>query len=204
MLKTTVRLNYNYGFKWFERDHLKVKGWVIDESGKSHRDNDLVDYFSSVKDVEDLKNLLARTTGHFSAILIFEEFLLAVVDRGRSIPLYFKNDAGHVQISDSGFSLGSEYDPYSFEEYLAAGHVTQNKTLLRDISQLGAGEIGCFTKDDVVIISYFEFLPSQQILEPFELSVKRFVEILDSDYKNLIKGLNGRTVVVPLSGGYVS
>lgn len=205
MLKTTVRLNYNYGFKWFEKDQLKVKGWVIDESGKSYRDGDLVDYFSSVKSVEDLKALLSNTTGHFAAIFIFDDCLIAAVDRGRSLPLYFKNEKGHVQIADSGFSLNeSEYDPYSFEEYLAAGHVTQNKTLLKNISQIGAGEIGCFTKDSAEIISYFEFLPKKQIIEPFDLSVKRFVELLDSDYKNLIKALNGRTVVIPLSGGYDS
>jgi len=210
MLNTAIELKYNYGFKWFEKNHVKVKGWVIDYSGKSYKDSDLVDYFSNIKTLLELKELLLRTTGHFAAILVFDDFLIAAADRGRSIPLYFRKDRSKVEISDSGFCLlentveGLEFDPDSFKEYLAAGHVTQNKTLLRNVSQLGAGEIAYCTKDSTEIISYFDFLPHKHIHESFDLSVVRLVETLDSDYKNLISALNGRTVVIPLSGGYDS
>lgn len=209
MLSATIELNYNYGFKWFEKNHVRAKGWVIDDSGKSYRNLELVDYFFNVKTLKDIKELLLRTTGHFAVILVFEDFLMAAADRGRSIPLYFRSDRGNIEISDSGFSLigiqnEMEFNPYSFQEYLAAGHVTQNKTLFKNVSQLGAGEIGCFTKDNVEITSYFDFLPNQQFQESFELSVGRFVETLDFDYKNLINALSGRTVVIPVSGGYDS
>lgn len=210
MLNTAIELKYNYGFKWFEKNHVKAKGWVIDDSGKSYKGLGLVDYFSDVRTTAELKELLLRTTGHFAIILVFDDYLIAVADRGRSIPLYFRNNRGKVEISDSGFCLlentveGLEFDPDSIQEYLAAGHVTQNKTLLRNVNQLGAGEIACFTKDNIEIISYFDFLPHKLIQESLELSVTRLVEILDSDYKNLISALNGRTVVIPLSGGYDS
>lgn len=210
MLKTSIKLSYNYGFKWFEKDNVRVKGCVIDDSGKSHQNENLADYFLGINTIEGLKKLLAKTTGHFAAIISSSEFLIAVTDRGRSIPLYFRKDRGIVEISDSGFNLvdkqnlESEYDQYSFQEYLAAGHVTQNKTLLKNVCQLGAGEIVYFTNEKVDIVSYYQFLPDNKNMDFFEKSVDRFVEILEGDYQNLINALNGRAVVIPLSGGYDS
>jgi asparagine synthase (glutamine-hydrolysing) len=210
MLKASIKLNYSYGYKWFEKGNLKVKGWVIDDSGKSYQNESLIDYFSNINSVENLTGLLTKTTGHFAVIISISDSLIALADRGRSIPLYFRNDRGCAEISDSGFSLvdsknlGSEYDSYSFQEYLAAGHVTQNKTLLKNVSQLGAGEIAIFTEDKVDVISYFHFLPNTYEVDTFENFSNRFIEILDNSYKSLINSLNGRTVVIPLSGGYDS
>lgn len=210
MLNISIKLNYNYGYKWFEKDNIKAKGWVIDDSGQSYRDEQLVDYFRGINSVEGLKEIISKTTGHFVAIINNSDFIIAIADRGRSFPLYFRNDRGVIEISDSGFSLidnqniESEYDSLSFQEYLAAGYVTQNKTLLKNVSQLGAAEIAVFSSEKVDIIPYFRFLPDYAIRESFESSVNRFLEILHNDYKKLITALNGRTVVIPLSAGYDS
>lgn len=210
MLNVSIKLKYNYGYKWFEKDNIKAKGWIIDDSGQSYHDEQLVNYFQGINSAKGLKNLLSKTTGHFVAIIDNLDFLMAVTDRGRSFPLYYKNNRGFIEISDSGFNLidnqniESEYDFLSIQEYLAAGHVTQNKTLLKNVSQIGAGEIAVFTNDKVDIIPYFKFLPDNVINESLENSVNRFLETLESDYKNLINALNGRTVVIPLSAGYDS
>ncbi len=210
MLRVSINLGYNYGYKWFEKKNVKAKGWVINDSGKSYRDESLTDYFLGINSVDDLKLLLTKTTGHFAVIINAPNSLIAVTDRGRSVPLYFRNDRGKIEISDSGFSLIDnqkikfEFDAYSFQEYLAAGHVTQNRTLLKNVSQLGASEIACFTNDKVDIFTYFEFLPEFFNNDSFETSVNKFIDVLEMDYKTLINALGGRTVVIPLSAGYDS
>jgi asparagine synthase (glutamine-hydrolysing) len=76
--------------------------------------------------------------------------------------------------------------------------------LLKNVFQLGAGEIAYFTDNKVDIISYFQFLPDDKNNDSFEKLADRYVEILEADYRNLINALNGRPVVIPLSGGYDS
>lgn len=203
-------LNYSYGYKWFEKDNVKVKGWIFDESGVSIQDENLADYFLGINSIEKLKSLLQKTNGHFAVVISNPERTFAVVDRGRSIPLYYRYDRGYPEISDSGFLLtdadlkNDDLNEFSLQEYLAAGHVTGNKTLLKNISQIGAGEIVELSGKEVKIATYFRFLPETKWTESFEKTVDRFLEILENDYRNIIKGLNGRTVVIPLSGGYDS
>ncbi|MHC1702821.1 MAG: asparagine synthase-related protein [Tenuifilaceae bacterium] len=210
MNSTHIYLNYNFGYKWFKRENIIVKGWIFDESGNSFQNEQLLDYFSGIDSTEKLKNVLSKANGHFAMILETPYCLIAATDRGRSFPLYFRTDKGFPEISDSGFSLihqndkGSYLNDFSLQEYLAAGHVTGNKTLLKNVSQLGAGELVIFSDRGVEISSYFQFLPDVNWSESFEKSVDQFVEILEKDYQNIIKALNGRTVVIPLSAGYDS
>lgn len=210
MQDASIKLIYNYGYRWFNHSNVYAKGWAIDQNGKSYIDSDIAKYFSAVKSNDDFKELLLKTNGHFAVILKLESLLLIAVDRGRSIPLYFSNDKGIIKISDSGFSIleedlsESKYDAYAFDEYLAAGHVTGNRTLLNGVKQLGAGEMACLSNNGIEIFPYFEFLPSKRIDGSFEVIQQRLIDILDNDYKALINELNGRTVVIPLSGGYDS
>jgi asparagine synthase (glutamine-hydrolysing) len=210
MINSEIKLNYGYGYKWFQKENVCVKGLAIDDSGKSYQNESLVDYFIGIDTLEGIKAQLNKITGHFALILKTSDSLFVVTDRGRSIPLYFRCDRGKVEISDAAFTLvdplnlKSGYDEYSFQEYLAAGHVTQNRTLLRNVSQVGAGEIAILNNDKIEIVEYFKFLPNYENIDSLEASASKFVELLDKDYKNLINTLNGRTVVIPLSAGYDS
>ncbi len=210
MQSASIKLNYDYGYHWFNHVNVYAKGWVIDQNGKSYIDLEVAKYFSDVASSSDLIELILKTNGHFAVILRYDDFLLLAVDRGRSFPLYFSNENNSFKISDSGFSVidgdltESNFNPYAFDEYLAAGHVTGNKTLLNGVSQLGAGEMACMSANKVEVIPYFEFLPSKRIVDSFENLKTKLIDILDRDYKALINGLNVRTVVIPLSGGYDS
>jgi len=210
MINPEIKLNYNYGYKWFEKENVLAKGLAIDDSGKSYQKESLAEYFMGINNLEDLKVQLHKITGHFAVIIKTSDLVFAVSDRGRSIPLYFRTDRGKIEISDSGFVLGdsqnlkSEFDDYSFQEYLAAGHVTQNRTLLKNVVQVGAGEIAIVNNEKVEIVEYFRFLPTSENADSLETSAAKFVDVLDKDYKNLINVLNGRTVVIPLSAGYDS
>jgi asparagine synthase (glutamine-hydrolysing) len=210
MINPLIKLNYNSGYKWFEKENVFVKGLAIDDLGNPHQGESLADYFISVNTLDELIIRLNKLTGHFAAVIKTADSVFAVSDRGRSIPLYFRIDRGNVELSDSGFSLidpsdiKSEFDDYSFQEYLAAAHVTEHRTLLKNVRQVGAGEIVILKNDNVETIEFFRFLPTHDNADSLETSVAKFVDLLDQDYKNLIHVLNGRTVVIPLSAGYDS
>lgn len=210
MERHKVDLCYSYGYKWVGNDTIKAKGWIISEQGTSIRGEALIDYFQGIETAEQLTSLLNKTGGHFAVVINNGSEIVAAVDRGRSIALYFRTDRGCIEVSDSGFFLAgnedksSELNRTSIQEYIAAGYVTGNKTLLNNVLQLGAGEIATLSQGKASISTYFQYLPSEGNPATFDKLVDKFVDTLESDYRTIIEGLNGRTVVIPLSGGYDS
>lgn len=204
-----IDLSFNYGYKWFGNETIRVKGWIIDENGKSVRDTELIAYFQGIDSTNAMKELLAKTGGHFAVVITTDNGLIAAVDRGRSIPLYYRTDRGVTEIADSGFLLSTnpaddKLNEFACLEYLAAGHVTGNKTLINSVFQIGAGEIATFNNQGVQLETYFNYLPTSNRNETFSALSEEFLNILEADYREIIEGLNGRTVVIPLSGGYDS
>ncbi|NVO11331.1 MAG: hypothetical protein HXX16_15325 [Bacteroidales bacterium] len=209
-LDSNIKLQYDHGYSWFGDRDIKVKGWAIDNRGFSYEDKKLEEHFSGVNDVETLRKSIENLTGHFSVVIKLDEDWLAAVDRCRSFPLYYSVNDNHVCLSDSAFSIADslnlkiDFENIAINEYLTTGYVLGNKTFFKEINQICAGDIVFCNNGNIQIFPYFRYLSDKQISLDLEETSTLFLSHLDKIFENLIKGLNGRKVVIPLSGGYDS
>ena len=209
-LDSNNHLQYNHGYSWFGDSDVKVKGWAIDNMGLSHEDRKLVDCFLGISDVETFRKSIENLTGHFSVVIKLDEGWLAAVDRCRSFPLYYSVNANSAYLSDSAFSIADslnlkiDFENIAINEYLTTGYVLGNKTFFDGVNQINAGDIVWCNNGTIQIFPYYRYLSDKQTSLDFEGTSTLFFSLLDKIFEELIKGLNGRKVVIPLSGGYDS
>lgn len=160
--------------------------------------------------VADMCQAMREVTGFFAGVYLSERRLVAVVDRIRSIPLFFGTRGNQIFISDIADWVreqvgGTSMDPLSATEMVLTGYVTGPNTLYSQVKQLQAGELLVvdLTSDapDLRIHRYYRYEPGAVR----DLGIGGFGDLLDqvlSDlFTRLIRWASGRTLVVPLSGG---
>lgn len=160
----------------------------------------------------DIIDILKTTFGHFSIIIKSNNFLLAAVDNIRSIPLYYMDNKEVRFVTDNyryfedfcGEKLVSL--PNCETEILMSGYSSFQDTLYKNIKTFLPGQIfyshyksGSFETNTN---NYQAWLSKSD--SSLELMYSRFNSILLEVMADTIKSLNGRQVVIPLSGGYDS
>ncbi len=122
---------------------------------------------------------------------------------------YGKTEKGWwVSDKPSGFPAATpERTPNTdaFDEFLSAGHVLGNETLLKGVYRVRPGELVRLNNDHSLdAFPLFEFLPSAPSGDNQSELKDQLLGILDRASRRLVRSLNGKTAVVPLSGGYDS
>lgn len=201
---------------WNNEGNTFAKGRAFIE-GELFKEQKLALYFAKV--VTQERVLIAN--GFWGLVKITDNSILLAADRMRSYPLFYGVINNIVYVSDDAYWVKDkvcnkdeyenvEYDEISKNEFLLTGYVTGKDTLYKNVSQIQAGEmiyIKVDNENNIIVTSsryynfihgnYFENMSREQILEKHENS-------LDEAVGRLINYANGRTIVVPLSGGYDS
>jgi asparagine synthase (glutamine-hydrolysing) len=196
--------------KWNNEGNTFVRGRAFIQDELFEEDK-LAEYFnkSSTEDTVNLAN------GFWGLVKTYENSILIAADRTRSYPLFYGVIDNIVYISDDAYwvkeKVGNcEFEAISKNELLLTGYVTGCDTLYKNVKQIQAGEIVSIDFDEKNNIrvspskyynfihgNYFENLSREQLLEEHEHSLLEAVN-------RLIEYANGRTIVIPLSGGYDS
>lgn len=145
--------------------------------------------------------------GNFAVAADFYSSVILVCDYICSIPLFYsiKNDKIYVSTNSINISdiAGIPLEKENEQEFLCTGYVTQEKTLFKDILQVMPGQLVKIYKSDgkVICKNYFNFdydfsssLTKKQLIEEYD-------KVLFDVFGNLVKRLDGRTALIPLSGG---
>lgn len=164
---------------------------------------------SLTPDIWDIISILRELNGSFSFILETTHFVLCVVDRIRSIPLFFSKHNNHLIISDDANYLKERINATFIakygSEFLATGYVTGSETLFEGIFQLQTGEFLIFDKkqENFSIHRYFHYLHGNYSSDSEELIIKRLDEVIVGVFNRLINATvhQGKPIVIPLSGG---
>ena len=152
---------------------------------------------------------LRRLNGSFSIIIETAQYMLCVVDRIRSIPLFYSSVNNILIISDDANYLKEQLDT-TFneehgEEFLVTGYVTGPDTLFEGIFQLQAGEFLVVDKlsGNFSVNRYFHYLHGDYSTETQEQLLMSLNEVMVSVFNRLIDTTTkrGKIIVVPLSGG---
>jgi asparagine synthase (glutamine-hydrolysing) len=97
----------------------------------------------------------------------------------------------------------SSFDIHKIGEFEASGFILGNDTLIKEIKQVEAGtwiEYDIETNKIKQFI-YFKYLPDYSCNENEDYLMKRLDSVLMNSFDRLIEYANGRTLVIPLSGG---
>ncbi len=174
----------------------------------------LPEYFNEVQSRDDFKSLLTSLNGYFCIICKRGSALFAAVDRARSIPLFYGYAGDEFYISDDANwvreRVGSlERSELAKYEFCMTGYVTGSDTLCPDVKQLRAGELlvvelcGKALRFDIE--RYYDLVSTEAHYpsDAEELS-EAFDQVLVRCFERLVTLANGRTIAIPLSGGWDS
>lgn len=178
-----------------------------------YKGNEFIQLISSCKTEEQFIDRLKRLNGFYALIKHRDQKLFAAVDQVRSIPLFYGQKGNDFFISDSAEWVreqvgNNEMDTLAREEFLLTGYVTGPDTLFPDVKQLQAGEALIVSDNNtelsVSVKRYYRFIHQNTLEDSEEELLSKLDEVLLNVFQRLIKRADGRTLVVPLSGGYDS
>ena len=204
-----VLLQYNKGFKWYSSDNCFVKGYITDPSGKFYEKDELIDYFKEVDSFVDFEERVKYAIGAFAIVFKKDDELFVATDTIRSFPIFYIRTKGSWLISDNPYLLAEqgqfkEANHSGVKEFLAAGFVSGNETLIEGIRQVQAGEVIRFKIDEITPKFYFTYRVPHVVDDEYKVIREASKEVIEVSFKRFIDSLNGRTAVVPLSGGFDS
>jgi asparagine synthase (glutamine-hydrolysing) len=207
-LKGSIELYFRDSWNHEEGTFAKGSAFVEGELLEKQK---LAEYFNKSTS-EDAINI---ANGFWGLVKKRDNSMLIVADRIRSYPLFYGVLNNIAYVSDDAYWVkektgDKEFEVISKNEFLLTGYVTGCDTLYKNVKQIQAGEIVFidFDKEDNIEVTswkyynfihedYFENLSRQQLLQEQESSLLKAIN-------RLIEYASGRTIVIPLSGGYDS
>lgn len=202
-----VYLKEKTEYQWIADEHIKFKGYFfLDE--EFYSGSNAINCLRAQKNDTDMKSLLVRMNGSFCFVLENENQTICAVDRLRSLPLFYTRNDGNMQIGDDVDALVKNMPvrnilEISEKEFISTSlFVTGNKTLLEGLYQVEAGTFCVFDKETSKIstVQYFQ-MEHGDFVNDFNELEKSFWQAYGMVAKHLVRALNGRTAVIPLSGG---
>lgn len=183
-----------------------IKGNIIINNSILKND-EIIQISHELVNEEKNEDILQSLNGSYSLVIETPEKILAVVDRLRSIPLFYYQKDDDFVISDDANYLRKKFSPSFNEEagaeFLVTGYVTGNETLFKYIYQIRAGEYFIYNKSDGSLKTYYyhRYLHGNYLSEPDEVLLSRLDDIMLRVFQRLIDTAEGEQLVVPLSGG---
>jgi asparagine synthase (glutamine-hydrolysing) len=204
-----IDLEYSKGYKWFRRNNEFAKGYVFTPDSRLLKGAQLLDYFVESKSFAEFQEKAKAANGLFSVVIQRDNFLWAAIDTARSFPLFYYQSDKQFCITDrpdalKKYSIPFEIDPDSKVIFSHTGFTTLNKTLLKNIFQLQAGECLCFENCCLKTVFHSVFLAETVFNRSRKELKTEFKAILENAGKRMVEVLDGRPVAIPLSGGFDS
>ena len=198
------------GYKWSEYDGSFFRGYVqlYDEDDTVLRGREAVDYFASAGNFEDFTVKLKECDGVFAVIVRKNDSCWAAVDAARSMPLYYSSDCSCISDSSEEVRRYKNIAPEDTDylrtiEMFKTEFVAHDRTIYDGIRQLEMGHAAEFSGGRVKTSAYFIHSSAMQDITREE-AVRQLREKTDVMIRRLLKVIDGRPLVLSLSGGYDS
>lgn len=199
-------------YPWSRDDAGYFRGYFIYEQ-KLYRGEDALHFLSNYMDsysLSEIGNLLRCLNGVFSFIIMQDELVYFGVDRLRGLPLFYTIQEGELWVGDDVRHLVENLKQPQINQTAKADlmdtclFVLGEETLIQNVCQVQASEFCCFDSKDSIVkkLRYFHTIHSD-FYDDNDLGVLKdqFNEAYHATGKDLVKALQGRTAVIPLSGG---
>lgn len=196
-----INLKYNNAYKWIKQQNVYTIGYAFYED-KLYRDKELNNLILNVQ-IEKLDTFLNSIDGSFSFVIDRKDELIIISDLLRNFPVFYTISNNIIDITDDIMKYRNKIlDEDSIMELSYTNYVTSYNTLFKNIYQLEAHQIVRINKNNYKIrrSKYFEYKYNFELKDDVTL-IKELDKVYDNATKKMIKYLNGRQAVIPLSGG---
>lgn len=197
-----------YAFPWFRQGDIWVKGYIY-RGNRIVTGPELVECFRDISDVGSFAARMTDANGYFAIIIDAPEAVFCGVDRVCSTPLMYRlSDSLDIGDNFKGFLTPcDQIDRTALEQYLASGYTYQDRTLIEGVQQLLAGtflhiEKATGRSETRHYYSYIQNDRKPPVRQ--EALLNELHEVHLSVFERMVRSLDGRQAVVPLSGGYDS
>lgn len=159
--------------------------------------------------IKDLKNEeLEYLNGFYSIYYLSETEAICLTDRIRSYPIFYAVVNSKIWISDNPYWIATEInDRLSLKnesDFMYTFFTLRDTTLFENVKQLEAGEILTYNEHGLSIKKYGQMKYHYDYKRTNESYFNAHCDALNNIFKHLIDHAKGRTLAVPLSGGYDS
>ncbi|MEP4378194.1 MAG: asparagine synthase-related protein [Alphaproteobacteria bacterium] len=160
-------------------------------------------------DAQSIATRLVEIAGFYAVIGTGPGGTVGAVDHIRSTPLFYCRGPvtdGQAPVSTDARALTAgqpPFDPDAVREFAMAGYVTGADTLVPAIAQMEAGDVRVWQSgaDTSTQASSYRHWPDARDACSPEQARARLSDIADIAFARTITKANGRTIIVPLSGG---
>lgn len=182
-------------------------------SGRSWEGDELHSLCAGWAGLDAWERALQRAGGFFALVHRGTDGVVAAVDRARSIPLFYAVRGRDAYVSDDARWVAEQvgavegHEPAA-TEFLLSGFVTGRDTLSASVKQLAGGDVVRFHDDGAVMRCearrYFRYVHAYSPEADAAELAERLDAALVRGFQRLVEYAGGRTIAVPLSGGYDS
>ena len=207
---TNVNFLHHDGFPPLKLNHIIFRGFLFDHHGTFLTGELAAAYFEAITSAQELFETLTRIDGIFTVCIEKEDELWVGTDTMGLFALYYHWDGTQWIISDSAeFVCRSmntrEPNQQVVPEFLSAGFVMGRETLYGNLFRTRPAEQLVLKNDGSSQGRiYAFFLPDSFSIGSVMDHHQTLEMVLKAVCARLIHSLQGRTAVVPLSGGYDS
>jgi asparagine synthase (glutamine-hydrolysing) len=204
-----TKLHKNIGFTWYQNEHVSVKGYFY-VGAIFYEKESALHYLTTIKEYENFKKLLNSINGVFTFVISNKEQTFIASDITRAFPLFYTTQNKELFFSDDILHLKNSFSINAFDclseiELKATNHTHGKKTLLKNVYQLQASEC-LVVKNNTIMESdfFFSYAINKESSAPYAKLKNDAICVFENTFKRLLKSLNNKPVVLPLSGGFDS
>lgn len=202
--------NKNNGFKWHTNNNgIYFKGFFYDAQNKKIEAKSAIDFLDTINTAQEFKNVCTPLNGMFTIVIIKDSHCYVTSDSTRVFPVFYKKIKDSFVLSDDiNLLIPNEeikYDLAAEREFKSFGCCLGNKTLIKDIYQIQSSEYIIFSEDRIIKKGYvFSSATAKYENKEYNYLKKTLLLNFKNSFERLINSLDGKTVVLPLSGGFDS
>jgi len=198
----------NNAFKPCELNGNYFLGYFYNFEGKLFRDEEAILHFLDLHNKNNIQEI-NKLSGIFTILIVEDSKLFVYSDITNYLPIFFIHINEEWKISDDWHYLLKEKGVFNINRqeeagFLCSGFVSGNATLDDEILKTKSGQVAIIENDKLYFKTIYSFLPQFFFPNKIDDLVGHGTNIFISAGKRLINYLNGRTAVVPLSGGFDS
>ena len=208
----TVIMHERFGCKQYKLKGLKI--WLSGHLYNKYFFDSMIDYLSenSINKVSvyRIKEILIKLRGNFSILIEGKDWVLASADRIRSFPIFYSKSNDFV-IGNYAYDIKSFLslktccpDKLSLLSFSMSGYTIGNRTLVKEVFQLTAGEFILVRNNKIYKEFYYNYSP-WKVKSDTKASIKKNLsDIMITILEDMYNSVDGRQIIVPLSAGYDS
>lgn len=196
-----IDLNYNNAYKWNNIKNVYSIGYIF-YNDRIYEDLEFTKLILKLKE-SDILEFIKKIEGCFSIIINSNNKVILISDLLRTFPVFYQIFNNNINIKDNIMIYqNKKLDKDNIKELSYCNYVTGCDTVFKDIYQLEGHQIVEINKNDYNIFKkkYFEYKYNFESKND-ETLIKELDKVYDNVTKKMIKFLNGRQAVIPLSGG---